>query len=464
VAQLEAQATCNRQVVGSSPTTGSDKLPVQQLIAVSANTQMVPLSQQSSQQLEAEALPGSMREKRSGVWELRVFIGRDGAGRVRHRSVTFHGTKKAAGRDLARLIADNDWNANLLEPAPAEWGPLTTINQAIEGWKRNGWQDLSPNTVRGYQGVWDRHVRDSIGGRRIATVSPYELEQFYRELKAAGCGQTTVRLARALLHRSCRLARKWSGNRLPNPVADTELPSWSVGEQGDVVRAPEAEEILALLDAARRDDPRVAGLIRVIAATGMRRGEACGLRWEDVNNENATIRIDEGVVQASGTAVVRSPKTRASIRSVAVDADTLALLRELQQLQQELAEACGLALASRSFVFSFEPGGDVPPHPDTMSHAFARVRTRAGVAADLHLHSLRHFQATTLDPVISEAQKQSRLGWSTVRMARHYTDSVPAEDRRAADHVGRVLSGSSAGPDRPHLGHGAPAAAAAGGV
>jgi len=66
VAQLEAQATCNRQVVGSSPTTGSDKLPVQRLIAVSANTPMVPLSQQSSQQLEAEALPGSMREKRSG--------------------------------------------------------------------------------------------------------------------------------------------------------------------------------------------------------------------------------------------------------------------------------------------------------------------------------------------------------------------------------------------------------------
>jgi hypothetical protein len=41
--------------------------------------------------------------------------------------------------------------------------------------------------------------------------------------------------------------------------------------------------------------------------------------------------------------------------------------------------------------------------------------------------------------VISEAQKQTRLGWSTVQMARHYTDGVDEEDRRAAEHIGRLL-------------------------
>ena len=66
-----------------------------------------------------------------------------------------------------------------------------------------------------------------------------------------------------------------------------------------------------------------------------------------------------------------------------------------------------------------------PPHPDALSHTFASIRTKAKVAPDIHMHSLRHFHATVLDPVISEAQKQARLGWSTVKMARHYTDSVP---------------------------------------
>jgi integrase len=333
-------------------------------------------------------MSGSMREKRDGVWELRVFLGRDSTGRVRHKSLTFRGTKRAATRELARLAADNEWSAVIAEPGPVEWGPLTTINEAIEGWKRNGWQDLSPNTVRGYQGVWDRHVRTSIGTRRIATLSPYELEQFYRQLKAQGSGRTTVRLVRALLHRSCRLARKWSGNRLPNPVADTELPSWRLAELPEATRAPETSEVVDILAAARADDPRVAGVIRVIAATGMRRGEACGLRWEDIDTDTKTVRVDEAVVQSGGTVIVSDPKTRASVRSVAVDDATLAELEELRRVQASLATSRGLVLHERSFVFSFEPGGGVPPHPDTMSHAFARVRRRAGAAPDLHLHSL----------------------------------------------------------------------------
>jgi integrase len=99
-----------------------------------------------------------------------------------------------------------------------------------------------------------------------------------------------------------------------------------------------------------------------------------------------------------------------------------------------------LELGDDGFVFSFEPGGETPPHPDAMSHIFAKVRDAADIASDIHLHSLRHFQATALDPVVPERQKQARLGWSTVHMARHYTDAIGAEDRKAAAHIGQLLS------------------------
>lgn len=102
-----------------------------------------------------------------------------------------------------------------------------------------------------------------------------------------------------------------------------------------------------------------------------------------------------------------------------------------------------MVLEDDSFVFSSAAGGSAPPHPDAISHAFDRLRTRARVAADIHLHSLRHFHATVLDPVISEAQKQARLGWSTVQMARHYTDGLAEEDRRAAQHIGDLLTRGS---------------------
>jgi len=137
--------------------------------------------------------------------------------------------------------------------------------------------------------------------------------------------------------------------------------------------------------------------------------------------------------------MIKGPKTRASIRTLALDAETFLELNGLRVEQVDLAETCGLELGSDAFVFSTEPGGMLPPHPEAMTHAFAKLRSRANVAADIHLHSLRHFHATVLDPVISEAQKQARLGWSTVTMARHYTDVVPEEDRRAAEHVSKLL-------------------------
>jgi integrase len=217
-------------------------------------------------------------------------------------------------------------------------------------------------------------------------------------------------------------------------------PAWRQYELWTGITLSTASEVLALLQAARVAEVRVAVLIRLVAATGMRRGEACAVRWNDLDTKAGTVMIDEGVVSTQDGAEARQPKTRSSTRKVALDKVTLSELAELRREQNSLARSCGLTLTPESFVFSFEPGGEVPPHPDNVSHVFAKVRTKAKVATDVHLHSLRHFHATQIDSVISEAQKQVRLGWSTVQMARHYTDGVPEEDRRAADHIGVLLT------------------------
>jgi integrase len=337
------------------------------------------------------------------------------------------------------LVAEQESEPGVVPEEPSAWGPATTINDAIAAWQGNGWEDLSPKTALRYTSAWQTHIRGSIGRRRIASLGPYDVEQYFRGLKRKGLSEGSVRMVRAVLHRACRLARRWSSNVLPNPISDTELPTWRLDERPEAVRAPRLEEVAALLKAADGDDIRVPVFLRFLAATGVRRGEACALRWSDIDGEARTIRVDEAVVAAKGGAVVRAPKTRASVRTVAVDGRTLGVLEDLRREQQRLADACDESLTWASFVFSFEPGGHVPPYPDSFSHALARIRTRAGLPGDIHLHSLRHFHATMLDPVISEAQKQARLGWSTVQMARHYTDAVEEEDRRAADHVGELL-------------------------
>jgi integrase len=164
------------------------------------------------------------------------------------------------------------------------------------------------------------------------------------------------------------------------------------------------------------------------------------------------IRVDKSVVIGRSGIQVKAPKTRASIRTIAVDGGTLDQLRTLRRRQDEIAGACGVTLGPEAFIFSLEADGLEAPRPDSLSRTFARLRDKAGVASDIHLHSLRHFVATELDSVISESQKQARLGWSTVQMARHYTDSVGAEDQRAADHMGDLfgeLGSRDGGGDQP---------------
>jgi len=388
-------------------------------------------------------MAGSIRRREdrgADTWELRVFIGRNDRGRPRQRSVLFRGSRRAAERELARLIAVQDSSPARIPPEETRaWGPSTTINDAIEGWRENGWADLSPKTVRGYEEIWGRYIRDTIGTKRITALNAFEVEKFFRQLKTAGASRDTIRRVRSVIGRACRLAAKWSGGVLANPVADTELPTWPLAERPDPVRAPEVVEVQTLIRAAKDFDERFGAFIHLVAATGMRRGEACALRWSDIEWNRATVCVDESIVAARGGAVVKGPKTKSSIRTIAVSAGTIGVLKALRSSQIQLAQMCGVSLSDVGFVFSTDPGGEIPPHPEAMTHTFIKVRRRADIAADIHLHSLRHFQATILDPVIPESQKQARMGWSTVRMAHHYTDGILEEDRRAAEHVARVL-------------------------
>jgi integrase len=386
---------------------------------------------------------GSLRKRPelgSDAWELRVFLGRDSRGRVRHKSRTFRGSKRAAEKELRSLLSAQDFEPETpVEPEVRSWGNTTTVNDAIRGWKENGWDDLSPVTVRRYENVWKVHIEKTIGKERISMLTPYEVERYFRKLKNAGCGRETVRYVRSVLNRACRLARKWSGNEVPNPIQDTELPVWSLSEAKEPVRAPTTKEVRLLLQEAQQLDRRYSVCLRVIAATGIRRGEAGALRWSDIDWRGASITVDEAVIPSNGGAVIKSPKTRTSIRTVAVDTTTLAQLKTLRKEQERLASDSGEILPDEAFAFSAEPGGLVPPYPDTISRAFTKARKAAKLPEDLRLHSLRHFQATSLDTVIPERQKQARLGWSTVHMARHYTDAISSEDQKAAEHIGSLL-------------------------
>jgi hypothetical protein len=96
--------------------------------------------------------------------------------------MTFRGTKRAAERELNRLVA---------EP-----GRSLRVGEADE-----------PHHPEALRGCLDRPRRDSIGRKPIASISPYQVERYYRSLKDAGLSEGSVRYVRALLHCACKLAQ-----------------------------------------------------------------------------------------------------------------------------------------------------------------------------------------------------------------------------------------------------------------
>jgi integrase len=207
-----------------------------------------------------------------------------------------------------------------------------------------------------------------------------------------------------------------------------ELPP--LGERP--VRSPASQDVRALIDRALIDNPDFGTMIAVIAWTGCRRGEACGLRWQDLDLEDATLLIQRSIAAIPGGTQEKTTKT-GEARRIAIGPATVDLLRKHRARCQARATACGTTLEPSAFVFSPEPPGHTTWHPSTISHQFVAACKAAGIAK-MRMHDLRHHSATTLlKSGTSVGEVMDRHGWKTIEMVSRYRHLLEATDRAAAE-------------------------------
>lgn len=133
-----------------------------------------------------------------------------------------------------------------------------------------------------------------------------------------------------------------------------------------------------------------------VAYTGVRRGEACGLQWKNIDFDNNTITI-ERTRDAKGS---RPPKTKNSYRTILVDELVMVQLKKYKTWCKQIMLAFGIRFSENSFVFvsyqTAEPLSDSGTY-----YMFKRVQESAGLLDDegqpkSTLHGLRHTHATVL--------------------------------------------------------------------
>ena len=377
---------------------------------------------------------GSVKRTPAGSWTFYVELPPLADGRRRQVKRSGFPTKREATAALGRVLALEGRGVDTIG------GARLTVAGWLTEWL-DGRASLRPTTRRVYAG----HVAyliPRIGGRRLAELRPAHITEALRDIVRATAdaerpvGPTTLHRIRATLRAALSDAVR---ARLIdfNPAQHVELPAlsrprvapWSPAELG------------AFLDHA--GGHRLGTLFELLAFTGLRRGEAVGLRWSDVDLDHGVIVVRQQVVPVGYALTVGPPKTKAGEhRVVDLDQPTAGALLAHRLAQDVERAAWGDAWQNEptfgDLVFRHEDGRVL--HPEYVTRLFGRLAKAAGVRA-VRLHDLRHGAASLmLAADVPLAVVSKRLGHSTVTItADTYSHLLTGVGRDAAERSAALV-------------------------
>lgn len=331
-----------------------------------------------------------------------------GKKRTQRRKEGFHKLREAKAWRVAEL-------ASVLRGDAASGGD-NTFGWWVREWLQLREGDLEWGTLQLYR-LWLGKFA-AFNDVPLRKVTPVEVETALVAMRRVYAWSTVNRM-RAVLS-ACFNAAVNLGMIPRNPVQGT-----SVGKKDRAAKNYWDEATVRRLLDATKDDERWGVVWRLLAETWMRVGEACGLRWGDIDFAAKTIRIERTMRVGEGGWVVGSTaKTRASVRTVPMS-DTLAAMLLATRDRRRFRGVQGLVLDT---------------NPGIVRTALEDACARIGVDA-VGPHMLRHAGATmAIRAGIGERIVQQRLGHTNVG----FTLSVyvhPNEDdhRRAGDVVAALL-------------------------
>lgn len=349
--------------------------------------------------------------RRGKGWAYAIDVGVDPAtGKRKQDQRSGFATERAALTAMRTALGRVERGTFVAEDLP------TLKAFVVDEWLPGRRAAVRASTWASYRDVLEGRVLPRIGALRLDRITPKHVADLYDELLTAGgrdkhrdpsLSPRTVRYTGMVLTRVLGDAVK-RGLIVRNPaehverpkVRDVEMSWWSVSEARQFLAACEGD--------------RLEVLWKLLLTTGLRRGEALGLRWDDVDLDAARLAVRRALVTVGYRIEWSEPKTDASRRVVALDPATVGALRGHRRRQLEERLALGKGYRDGDLVFAQVTGETL--HPDYVSKTFDRLVKAAGVPR-IRLHDLRHTAATTmLEQGIPLKVVTERLGHSSTRI------------------------------------------------
>lgn len=264
---------------------------------------------------------------------------------------------------------------------------------------------------------------------------------FTTETNSAPLSPKTIREHHRLISTVLRQAVK-EGLLASSPADRATLPRLTQHEANYY----QADEVKKILHALQREPIQWQAAIMLLLVTGIRRGELCGLKWDDFDEEHALLHIQRAVYYRSGVGTyIDTPKSRKSVRWIRLTPDTVAMLKDYKKWQDEEKQRVRSALQSdegwidEDFIFAGERGGCM--NPDTVSQWCRRWTERVPGLPTINPHAFRHTLASLLIyGGVDEVSVSRQLGHAqTSTTANIYAHQIAEAQARTADIISQNL-------------------------
>ncbi len=370
-------------------------------------------------------MKGHVRKHGKG-WAVVIPLSKNPlSGRRRQKWVSGFRNKTAAERARVMLVA------SLLDGQYVD-APEATTGEYLYEWLRD-YVDLNlrPKTQQEYRKIIDKQIVPWIGDVPLRDLRPQHIQQMYTALLERKLSARSVRYAASVLRKALQMALKQQ-MLIRNPADACTLPK----QVPYVYEILEPEDIRNMRDAMEPpfDVPAV-----VAAWCGLRRGEILGLKWEDFNEDGATLTVRRSLQRLTGKGLHLNPtKTAAGVRTIAIPSSVIGTLVHHRAAQAITAIELGPLYESQDLMFARSDGR--PLDPDAFTHAVKRAFVAIGKPR-ARLHDTRHSHSThLLRQGVSPRQVSDRLGHSDASLVlRVYAHSTNDEDRKAAERFDEAM-------------------------
>jgi integrase len=390
------------------------------------------------------------RERASGKphWRVRIAVPDPETGALKTRIVGTFPTKTEAHKAGREAVQQRD-TGTLLDPS------TLTVGDMLDLWLGTKKGNVTANSHRDYEIAVRKHIKPAMGTVRLQSVTPSQLQRQYTTWTDDGMSPRMIHRFHIILNQAFTQAVR-DGLLSRNPGMGVTRPSlnkgrpdvWTPDDVNRFLKAAENRPVL--FRSGKSSQPRetmtrpddLSPLWHFLVLEGMRRGEALGLRWKDVNWDRGTVHISQTVIpdkSNKGAATIRTQtKTNAGARSVRLTSDTLAALKEHRDRQRFTRQAAGDAWADNDLIVCTSLG--TPVNPNNVTRSFDRLVKQAGLKR-IRVHDLRHTAATMLllagipAKVVSE-----RLGHASVGITMDlYSHVLPDMQDQAAEAISNLL-------------------------